>query len=162
MKIRLTLVALAMLMSLLASLAGAQSRTRLVTVTGSKTPTEFEKQVSAALKARISATTRYTLGDQSEAELEISLVCIDISNVTKNVEGGVCSYHFIYWPNEVFGLSYELSPSIIMSNNEPSRIGEDIFQEFVDASTEKALAKQLSLMKTAITLYEENRGANKR
>jgi hypothetical protein len=162
MKIGFATVTLAISMSLISSVASAQSRTRVVAVTGRTTQNEFEKQVSAALKARISATTRYTLGDHFEAELEVSLVCIDMSNVTKNIEGGVCSYHFIYWPNEIAGLSCELSPSIIISNSDPSRTGEDIFQEMVNSSTEKAMAKQLSLMKTAITLYEENKGSNKR
>jgi len=128
--------------------------TRTVVVIGSAPQSEFEKQVMAALQARISATTRYILGSKPDAELEVSVVCIDISQVTRNMKGGICSYHFIYWPKQMPGLSSELGVPFIMSQSEAADIGEDIFEELVNASTEKKLASYLSEMKEAIRVYE--------
>jgi hypothetical protein len=66
MKIKLGLAAL-VFASFLASTACAQSPTRLVSLVGSTSPSEFEKRVMAALSARISATTRYTISSASDA-----------------------------------------------------------------------------------------------
>jgi hypothetical protein len=160
MKIKLALVALTIL-NLLPGTVSAQSPTRTVFLLGSQPRSEFEKQVAAAFEARISATTRYTFGTQLNGELEVSLVCIDISMVTKGMHGGICSYHFIYWPKGIAGLSRALGVPMIMSNSEPSIIGEDIFEELVKVSTEKELAEHLSSMKQAIALYESNKNSSK-
>src|ERR1700721_2020797 len=82
----------------------AQNSTRIVTISGGTVGGDFEAQVTSALKARIAATTRYTIGSVKESELEVSVTCFDISTIAHDVTGGVCSLVIFYWPHELEGL----------------------------------------------------------
>ena len=145
----------------LATPTNAQSLTRAVYIEESVKTNEFEEKVRSALFARINATTRYVIGEAVNSELEISLVCLAMSDLIKGYTGGVCSYNIFYWPNELFGLSRALGPPVIISNIEPSTIAEDVFETMVSYSTEKALAKNLASMKTAIANYEADKVKSK-
>jgi hypothetical protein len=144
------------------SAASAQKSPRGVYISGGEEPgRDFEKQVISALTTRIAGATRYTLTDEMEAELTVSMLCVDMANVTKRAVGAVCSYTVTYYPKELAGLSTVLSGPAIASGGEPSQIGEAMFQEFVRVSAEKDLARGLSLMLKSIARYEASRAVRK-
>ncbi len=145
---------LVLMASVLACTAKAQS-TRMVALTGGDAHPDFEKQVRAELKLRIANTNRYTVGRAEEADLEVSMVCIDIFESTKN-DGGVCSLTIYYWPNEFPGLSSVLRPTTLISGSDPSYIAEQFFQQLVSVSSEKELAKHLSIMTKAVGAHSSS------
>ncbi len=155
------LVVLAVGMILLTGTVNAQTPIRVVTVSGGDVHGDFEKQVVAALEARISATTRYALGNPVDAELEASVVCFDVSTLARDITGGVCSFSLYYWPHGLAGLSCLLQAPTLLSSGHALHIGEEVFEAMVNASTEKELAKHLSTMKEAVALYEANKNQNK-
>jgi hypothetical protein len=138
-------------MSLLTSAIYAQSPVRVTTVSGGSIQGNFENKVVSALTARLSATTRYTIGTQTEAELEASVVCFDISTLARDITGGVCSFTLYYWPKELDGLYCLLGAPILISSGEAPKIGESIFESLVSASTEKELSKHLATMNAAVS-----------
>jgi hypothetical protein len=148
---------LTLIASFLAYTTNAQSK-RIVTLTGGDAHPEFEKQVRAELKLRVANTNRYTIGTADETELEVSLVCIDISELSKN-GGGVCALTIFYWPSELPGLSSVLGRTTLISGSDPSYIAEQFFQQLVEASTEKELATRLSTMRRFVGAYNNNNPA---
>ncbi len=151
-KLKSALAMLALLTSVLASTVSAQ-RTRVVALTGGDTHPDFEKQVRAELKLRIANTNRYTVGRADEAELEVSLVCVDISELTKN-GAGACSLSIVYWPTELPDLSSVLGRATLISGSDPSYIAEQFFQQLVEASTEKELAQHLTTLTKAVGAHK--------
>jgi hypothetical protein len=142
--------------------ASAQKSPRAVYISGGEERgREFEKQVISALTTMIAAATRYTLADEMTAELTVSMLCVDMADVTKRAVGAVCSYTVTYYPKELEGLCTVLSGPAIATGGEPSQIGEAMFQEFVKVSAEKALASGLSLMLKSIARYEASRAIRK-
>lgn len=139
---------------LLAVPANAQNEPRKVVVLEGTSPNPFGAQVVDAVKARIAATTRYVVGEPNDAEIEVSVICLDMVRLIKNATGGVCALSVHYWPNELMGLSTELGQDTFIANNEPSAVAEQFFEAMVNASTEKELAKKLGLLKSSIALYE--------
>jgi hypothetical protein len=125
----------------------AQS-TRTVTLTGGDAHPDFEKQVLAGLKLRIANTNRFRVGRSDESQLELNLVCLDLTELTKN-DAGVCSLTIFYWPPEFPGLSSILRRTILINGSDPSYIAEQFFQHLVEASSDKELATQLSVIKKA-------------
>jgi hypothetical protein len=99
----------------------AQYPTRVVYVSETEHGDVFEKQVASAVKSRVSATTRYALGEAHIAELELAIVCMDITTVTTNVQGDVCTYIIHYWPNELTGLSCALGAPVVLPQLELER-----------------------------------------
>jgi len=145
-KLKSALAMLALLTSVLACTVSAQ-RTRVVALTGGDTHPDFEKQVRAELKLRIANTNRYTVGRADEAELQVNLVCVDISD--KN-GAGACSLSILYWPTELPDLSSVLGRTTLISGSDPSYIAEQFFQQLVEESTEKELANHLTTLTKAV------------
>jgi hypothetical protein len=146
---------------LLAIPACAQTQARKVVVLGGTAPNPFQAQVVDAVKARIAASTRYVIGEPNAAEIEVSLICFGMSQITKNVTGGVCAMSVNYWPPEFIGLSCGLGQTVLLTGPESSEIGEQFFEAMVNSSTEQELSKHLSAMKASIELYESFKAKNK-
>src|SRR5258708_5978032 len=149
----LTLFALLVAVALLSNPCGAQQSVRTTSITGGTDDNRFEREVVAALKARLGGTTRYQVIASTEvAELEVSVVCIDLSE-SNRLNGGFCSYAFTYWPKEAPGLSRQLGPIHLLSDPNASSAGETVFQKLVEASSEAKLAVSLKEMETSAELY---------
>jgi hypothetical protein len=131
----------------------AQQPVRTVTVSDGKSDNKFQRGVVDALKARIAATSRYVLAEPSEVgELEVGVVCMDMSE--DNLNGGVCSYAFTYWPKELLsGLTVQLGPLHLSTDSNAISMGEKVFQKLVEASSEAKLAATLSQMEASAELY---------
>jgi hypothetical protein len=153
---KLGVVCLAIWLTFLVAPINAQNPTRLVYVSVNEQPNAYEKQVVSAVKTRILATTRYRLGDATNAELEVTVLCMDLATATTNIQGAVCTFIMHYWPNELTGLSCAIGVPVLLSGTEPSNIGEQIFAAMVNASTEQELAKRLGTMRTALALIENS------
>ncbi len=143
------LTAIVPILVLLSSAAARAQTTRTVSLTGGDAHPDFEKQVLAGLKLRIANTNRYRIGRFDESQLELNLVCLDLSELTKN-DAGVCSLTIFYWPIEFPGLSSVLRRTILINGSDPSYIAEEFFQHLVEASSDKELASQLAAMKKAL------------
>ena len=139
---------LVLLLTTFVCTANAQGA-RMVTLTGGNAHPEFEKQVREGLRLRIANTNRFKVGRSDESELELNLVCLDLSESAKN-DTGVCSLTIFYWPTEFPGLCSVLRRTTLISGSDPSYIAEQFFQQLVEASSDKELAMQSSLMKKAI------------
>jgi len=153
-----SLCALLFVATVLATPTHAQNPTRVVLVASSPKTNDFEAQVVSALKARIGAATRYIFGDESVSELRLTVACLEM---TQNIRGGVCSYTVAYWPNELAGLSQPLGRLVLLSDSEPTRIGEQLFENFVEVSAENELAKHLVSMRRAVAFYEASKAKSK-
>ena len=131
----------------------AQQKVRTVTVSDGTIDNKFQRAVVAALKARIGGTTRYAVaGDKDVGELEVSVVCLDLSE-TSVINGGTCSYSYIYWPAEMGGLTVQLGAIHILTDPNAYAAGETLFEELVEASSESKLATALWRMQSEVQLY---------
>ena len=165
--LRKTSVTLAITIGLLANCAYAQNPVLVVTVsmerTGGTVGGDFEGQVAAALKARIAATTRYTISNNTaESDLEISVTCLDVSRLARAITGGICSELTYYWPSEFAGLYCVMGGPLLISGSNTAHIAEQFFQSFVESSTEKELASHLAVIRQAVLRYEAAKDHNQK
>jgi hypothetical protein len=161
--LRKTSVTLAITIGLLANCAYAQNPVRVVTVSGGTVGGEFEVQVAAALKARIGATTRYTISNKTaESDLEISVTCLDVSRFARAITGGICSELTYYWPSEFAGLYCVMGGPLLISGGNTAHIAEQFFQSFVESSTEKELASHVAVIRQAVLRYEAAKDHNQK
>lgn len=130
------------------------AQVRNVVVTGGSEPSQFEQQVVSALTTRLMATTKFKVTKPVQAELEIRLVCISMTEAKVDVVGGVCSYAVEYYPQQLAGLGSIVSGLGIMANGLPSEMGEQIFQTFVKDCTDEALKGTYELMLASIDVIE--------
>jgi hypothetical protein len=131
----------------------AQQTVRTVTVSDGTRDNKFQRDAVAALKARIGGTTRYAVaGYKDVGELEVSVVCLDLSE-RSGINGGTCSYSYTYWPTEMGGLTVQLGTIHILTDPNAYAAGETLFEELVEASSEAKLAAALWRMKSEVQLY---------
>jgi hypothetical protein len=134
--------------------SAAQQAARTVTISDGTRDNKFQRGVVAALKARIGGTSRYVIAPDNEvAEVEVSVVCIDLSEENTTVNGGTCSFSYTYWPKKMWGLTVELGTVHILTNHDASSAGETLFEELVEASSEAKLTAALTRMQAQVQLY---------
>jgi hypothetical protein len=155
MKIRLHLLVLAAGAFLCASSAQAQKPTRNTAVSGNPSR-GFEQGVISALNARLTASTRFPVTQEEKAELVVRLACLDHGGA-----GGVCSYTITYYPEELDYLGVVLTGPAIASAGRSFEIAENIFQDFVEVSTEENLKERFAKMLAAIRLYAAGKAKGK-
>ena len=154
MRLTLAVFITIVVVALLSNPCEAQQPVRKVTISDGETDNKFQKGAVDALKARIAATTRYALAEPSEVgELEVSVVCIDMSGKNQ-LNGGACAYSFTYWPKELLsGLTVQLGPIHLLTNASAISAGETLFQKLVEASSEAKLSVALTQMEASAELY---------
>lgn len=67
--------------------------------------------------------------------------------------GGVCAYEVVYYPTGLSGLSITLTGPRIVSGD-AIFAAENIFQTFVEVSTNKELKKYLDTLMSSLNTYE--------
>jgi hypothetical protein len=145
---------LATMLSVLIVPGLAEGRTRVVYISGSNSGTRVEEAVVAGLRTKLVATGRYQLGQSKEAEIEVQVVCIDLSQVINKVQGAVCSFNVTYWPDELAGLSIQLLAPSMTIDADPGQIAGHILEKTLDAATETALAGALKSLRGAVAYVE--------
>jgi hypothetical protein len=124
------------------------SQTRSVVVLSENADT---KEVADAVRARIAASSRYTV-QPSGAEIVVDVLCI----YTKTIARYSCSYDFTYFPKGMSGLSTNLGTSGIILDNDSLVIAEKIFERAVAASTEDVLSAAKSMLTLQIQSFCSN------
>jgi hypothetical protein len=119
---------------------------------------EFNNGVVNALKARVAATTRYTLVENPAATtLLVGINCAEINSITHltypSHNSGVCEWDISYFPSNL-GLPVALlSPGLATGSS--STVGEGTFQEFVKFTDDRALSAVDQKLQTAVKAAAE-------
>jgi len=105
-----------------------------------------------ALKARLSGTERYQVVSDTIAELTIHVLCEDSEQY--KVRGAVCSYSFSYFHPLTPVLRIPIGEGVgLVSSSERARIGEMLFQSFVEATTERKILDARASVEFSIALF---------
>jgi hypothetical protein len=104
-----------------------------------------------ALKARLGGTDRYQLAGDT-AELVIQVLCHDMEKY--KVDGAACSYSFLYYHPAVLLLAVPIGEGAgLLTSSERARIGEMLFQSFVEATTEEKISTARANVELSISLF---------
>jgi len=98
---------------------------------------KISQEVIKAFSTRIAATTRYTL-EGSPAELVVVIICLESRK--DSLAGGFCTYKFEYHAKKIPEFNMPLGPPRLVTRSEASEIGEYIFQDFVNETSEAKLS----------------------
>lgn len=92
--------------------------------------------VIKAFTARIAASDRYSLSS-TPPDLVVVIICVDARN-KRRVEG--CSYKFEYRSKKAPEFNMPLGTPIPVVGSNASQIADDIFEDFVEETTETKLS----------------------
>lgn len=151
MKIRL----LALIGGLFLTVSSAQAqkpiRSVFISGGGEHSGKFFAGEVVKALTQRVGTSARLSVvTDELQAELLVSLTCVDMHDVARDVVGGVCSYIFTYYPDGLPGFCMILvGPE--MANGDSDNVAEVVFHNLLEASSEE----QLKVVYTAARVFRE-------
>jgi hypothetical protein len=98
---------------------------------------KISQEVIKAFSTRIAATTRYTL-EGSPAELVVVIICLESRK--DSLAGGFCTYKFEYHSKKIPEFNMPLGAPRLVTRSEASEIGEYIFQDFVNETSEAKLS----------------------
>lgn len=118
-------------------------RTPILVYVQSQYSDEFNSAVVNALRARLAATTRYTITEDPTAKtLLVGINCAELSTITHltypSHNSGVCAWSISYSPSD-FGLPLPLlGPGF--ASGFASNVGEGMFQEFVKFTDDRTLS----------------------
>lgn len=138
----------------------AQATTRNIFVS-SNTSNDFEKDVIASLDGRL-PTAHFALTNAMNADLTLSIACIEAATVSSDNLEHVCSLAVTYSPRELRGLSIALGKVTIMRSKLASEIAETMYQRLLEVSQEKYLRMSLGWMIAAIESHNEGNTQNKK
>lgn len=111
-------------------------------------------RVAMAVEARLKATTRYSVvSEASLAELWIDIVCIRLRAKTgEDMHTYACRYDYTLW-NGPFRDEIEGGHLEVASDSDLLNIAEDIFEDFVKATTDVMLNVRKTNWRAAVAVF---------
>ena len=109
------------------------------------------KEVGKSIAARLQGTDRYEVTD-GDAELYVHLSCMAGKEVS-TVSGYICSFVFLYYPEQIGSMESCLSPYGLVTGRDVSSVAENVFISFVKATTAERLEKARKELRVSVIRY---------
>jgi hypothetical protein len=108
-------------------------------------------EVAKSIAARVQGSERYRVAN-SDAELLIDVNCMEGKEVS-SAFGYICSFVFVYYPEQLDGMESVLSPIGLVTGPDASSVADDVFDAFVSATTNEKLTKSQKDLRISVMGY---------